>query len=283
MVRYLYATTDLATIQYRMETWHPDAILYVVDHRQSLHFEQLFATANCGDRSGRTSNLNTSASARCWVKTASHSKPVPAIPWDWKVCLMRALAGRWRSSRRMTMSKPSGPELSAEERQRIAEAVGIGALKYADLSQNRTSDYVFDYDKMLAMTGNTATYMQYAHARIRGIFTKGQKQLGQSADIARPCRSEEITLTHPAERSLAMAGLQFSEALDLVLADYRPNQLTNYLFELANRFSTFYENCPVLKAETPEQLRSRLQLCDLTAKVLRQGLALLGIEVVDRM
>ena len=114
-------------------------------------------------------------------------------------------------------------------------------------------------------------------------FIKGQKQLGQNADIARPSRSEEITLAHPAERSLAVACLQFSEALDLVLADYRPNQLTNYLFELANRFSTFYENCPVLKAETPEQLHSRLQLCDLTAKVLRQGLALLGIEVVDRM
>ena len=107
---------------------------------------------------------------------------------------MKALAGRWRLSLRNDDVEAKWTGISADERQRIAEAVGIGALKYADLSQNRTSDYVFDYDKMLAMNGNTATYMQYAHARIRGIFTKGQKQLGQSADIARPCRSEEITL-----------------------------------------------------------------------------------------
>jgi arginyl-tRNA synthetase len=157
--------------------------------------------------------------------------------------------------------------------------VGIGALKYADLSQSRTSDYEFDYDKMLAMNGNTATYMQYAHARVRGIFIKGQKQLGEAAKSA----GQSIVIVHPAERALAMGTLQLAEAIDLVLSDYRPNQLTSYLFELANRFSTFYENCPVLRAETPALMASRLALCDLTANVLRQGLALLGIEVVERM
>jgi arginyl-tRNA synthetase len=176
-------------------------------------------------------------------------------------------------------AKLQGPELSADERQHVAEAVGIGALKYADLSQNRTSDYVFDYDKMLAMTGNTATYMQYAHARVRGIFIKGKSQLGTATGTS----PAAVILSQPAERALALAALQFAEALDSVLSDYRPNQLTAYLYDLANRFSTFYEHCPVLKAESAELLHSRLTLCDLTAKVLRQGLSLLGIEVVERM
>ncbi|HEY2880886.1 MAG TPA: arginine--tRNA ligase, partial [Pirellulales bacterium] len=192
--------------------------------------------------------------------------------------------------------KPSGAELSAEERKRISEVVGIGALKYADLSQNRTSDYVFDYDKMLAMNGNTATYLQYAYARVKGIFTKGRKAQGSEVRVQgsgpddrhpnHQTPNHQTTFTqpfHPAERALAMAALQLPEALDAVLVDYRPNLLTSYLYELANRFSTFYENCPVLKAETPELLASRLALCDLTAKVLKQGLALLGIEVVERM
>ena len=278
---FLYATTDLATIQYRMETWQPDADS--VRRRSSAEFA-LRAAVRHGSKYGVTPtlNLNTSASAPCWARRPAVQNPLRRHRGSVGL-LDEGVSRALEIVSANDDAKPAGPELSAEERQRIAEAVGIGALKYADLSQNRTSDYVFDYDKMLAMTGNTATYMQYAHARIRGIFIKGQKQLGQNTDTARRSRSEEITLAHPAERSLAVACLQFSEALDLVLADYRPNQLTNYLFELANRFSTFYENCPVLKAETPEQLHSRLQLCDLTAKVLRQGLALLGIEVVDRM
>jgi arginyl-tRNA synthetase len=131
---------------------------------------------------------------------------------------------------------------------------------------------------MLAMNGNTATYMQYAHARIRGIFIKGREKIGGEQKSG-----GRIVLSHPAERALAVAALRLPEALELVLADYRPNQLTSCLFDLANRFSTFYEDCPVLKAESPELLQSRLALCELTAKVLRQGLALLGIEVVERM
>ncbi|MCC7086203.1 MAG: arginine--tRNA ligase [Pirellulales bacterium] len=296
---FLYATSDLATIRYRLERWRPDAILYVVDHRQSLHFEQLFATA----KKWGCENVEL-AHVSFGTVLGQDGRPYKTRSGD-TVGLWGLLDEGVNRAREIVNAnddaKPNGPELSADERQHIAEAVGIGALKYADLSQNRTSDYVFDYDKMLAMNGNTATYMQYAHARIRGIFLKGQIQLegrGKSSGfgVQESCtkppdhlppdagrQGSAIVLSHPAERALALAALQFPEALSAVLVDYRPNQLTAYLYELANRFSAFYENCPVLKAETPELLRSRLALCDLTAKVLRQGLSLLGIAVVERM
>jgi arginyl-tRNA synthetase len=279
---FLYATTDLATIQYRMETWHPDAILYVVDHRQSLHFEHLFATARLWHPDWANVEFKHISFGTVLGKDGKPFKTRSGDTVGLESLLDEGVSRALAIVSANDDAKPNGPELSPEERKKIAEAVGIGALKYADLSQNRTSDYVFDYDKMLAMNGNTATYMQYAHARVRGIFIKGQKQLSQSAKTAGGVPAA-ITLSHPAERGLALAALQLSEAIDLVLADYRPNQLTSYLFELANRFSTFYENCPVLKAETPELLHSRLALCDLTAKVLRQGSELLGIEVVERM
>ncbi len=279
---FLYATTDLATIQYRMETWHPDAILYVVDHRQSLHFEHLFATARLWHSDWANVEFKHVSFGTVLGKDGKPFKTRSGDTVGLEGLLDEGVSRALAIVSENDNAKPNGPELSPDERKKIAEAVGIGALKYADLSQNRTSDYVFDYDKMLAMNGNTATYMQYAHARIRGIFIKGQKQLGETAKASQ-IGSQPITLTHPAERLLALAALQLAEAIDLVLADYRPNQLTSYLFELANRFSTFYENCPVLKAETPELLHSRLALCDLTAKVLRQGLELLGIEVVERM
>ena len=191
---FLYGTTDLATIQYRMETWHPEAILYVVDHRQSLHFEQLFAAA------------------RKWGYTTvelQHISFGTVLGDDGRPFKTRSgdTVGLWglldeAVSRALAIvsanddGKPSGPELSPAERQRVAEVVGIGALKYADLSQNRTSDYVFSYDKMLAMKGNTATYMQYAHARVRSIFAKGQREAGESATSG----TAALQLDHPAER-----------------------------------------------------------------------------------
>ncbi len=173
---------------------------------------------------------------------------------------------------------PEGPQLSAEERKRVAETVGIGALKYADLSQNRTSDYEFSYDKMLAMNGNTATYMQYAYARVRSIFRRG----GVDIEALR-AKSIVIDLSTPAERQLAVAILRCEEALELALVDFRPNQLTTYLFDLANNYSTFFEQCPVLKAPTSELRESRLMLCDLTARTIKLGLSLLGIDVVEQM
>jgi arginyl-tRNA synthetase len=175
-------------------------------------------------------------------------------------------------------AKPAGPELSPERRAEIAEIVGIGALKYTDLSQNRTSDYVFSYDKMLAMNGNTATYMQYAYARVRSIFAKGNIDVESLRTSG-----AAITLDAPAERALAIELLRFSEALELTVADYRPNQLTAYLFELANRYSAFFENCHVLRAESDALRHSRLLLCDLTARTIRKGLELLGIRVVEKM
>ncbi len=175
-------------------------------------------------------------------------------------------------------AKPEGPELSPQQRREIAETVGIAALKYADLSQNRTSDYVFSYDKMLAMTGNTATYMQYAYARVRSIFARG------GVDVERLRASgAAILLGAPAERALGLEILRFSEALDLAVADYRPNQLTSYLFDLANRYSTFFEQCHVLRPKSDALRQSRLLLCDLTARTIEKGLELLGIRVVEKM
>ena len=175
-------------------------------------------------------------------------------------------------------SKPNGSELSEETRRHIADVVGHGAIKYADLSHNRTSDYVFSYDKMMALEGNTATYMQYSYARVQSIFRKGDVDL----DALRQSASA-ILLGHAAERALAMMILRYSEALEQVVEDYRPNQLTNYLFDLAKRFSSFFEQCPVLKSEDEAIKRSRLKLCDLTGRVIAHGLDLLGIGVVDQM
>jgi arginyl-tRNA synthetase len=273
---FLYATTDLATIHYRMETFHPDAILYVVDHRQSLHFEQLFAVARKLGYGGVEL-----AHVSFGTVLGDDGRPFRTREGD-IVGLESLLDEAVRRAGDVVAAndeaKPGGPELSPGQRQRIAETVGIGALKYADLAQNRTSDYVFSFDKMLAMNGNTGTYMQYAYARIRSIFRKG------GVDPASlPGSGAAIQLDTPEERALGLQLLRMSEALDQVVADYRPNQLTSYLFDLAGRFTTFYEKHPVLKAQ-PEALRqSRLLLCDLTARTIKQGLALLGIDIVEQM
>ena len=163
-------------------------------------------------------------------------------------------------------------------RDRIAESVGIGAIKYADLHHNRESDYVFDADKMLSLKGNTATYMQYAHARVHGIFRKGGILPGQLRQ-----ETASIRLNEPAERALALKLCQYSEALDAVAADYRPNLLTLYLFELAGTLTTFYDKCPVLKAADEETRLSRLRLVELSGRVIAHGLDLLGIEAPVQM
>jgi len=273
---FLYATTDLATLRYRMTEWKPDSILYVVDFRQSLHFEHLFATARrWGYRDVDLVHVSFG------TVLGEDGRPFRTRAGD-TVGLEGLLDEAVRRAGEVVSAnddaKPGGPELSPEQRARVAEVVGIGALKYADLSQNRTSDYVFSYDKMLAMNGNTGTYMQYAYARVRSIFARG----GMDAERLR-AEGAAIALSTPAERALGLELLRFAEALDLAVADYRPNLLTSYLFALANRFSTFYERCPVLQADSEELRASRLLLCDLTARTIRQGLELLGIEVVDKM
>jgi arginyl-tRNA synthetase len=273
---FLYGTTDLATIRYRMETWAPDAILYVVDHRQSLHFQQLFAAARLlGYENVELQHVSFG------TVLGNDNRPFKTRSGD-TVGLEGLLDEAVERASEIVAAnddaKPGGPELSAEQRREIAERVGIAALKYADLSQNRTSDYVFSYDKMLAMNGNTATYLQYAYARVRSIFARGNID----ADALRNAGAA-VRLDAPAERALALELLGFAEALDVTAADYRPNQLTAYLFEAANRYSTFFEQCHVLRAESEELRQSRLLLCDLTARTIRQGLELLGIQVVEKM
>jgi len=271
---FLYSTTDLATIAYRMENWKPDAILYVVDVRQGEHFEKLFAAT------------------RLWGYDEVELKHVSfgtVMGADGKPFKTRAgdtvgLEGLLDEavSRASQVVRASSDELAEGDearQQEVAETVGIAALKYGDLSHNRESDYAFSYEKMLALNGNTSTYMQYAYARVQSIFRRGEVDI----DTLRT-GGAKITIEHPAERQLAIAILRFSEALDDVLLDYRPNYLTSYLFDqLAKSYSGFFENCPVLKAETQEQKNSRLLLCDLTARVIQQGLDLLGIQTVEKM
>jgi arginyl-tRNA synthetase len=280
---FLYATTDLATIRYRMETWRPDAVLYVVDHRQSLHFQQLFAAAKrWGFDKVEFQHVSFG------TVLGEDGRPFKTRSGD-TVGLESLLDEAVRRAAEIVSAnddaKPDGPEISPQQRAEIAEGVGIAALKYADLSQNRTSDYVFSYDKMLAMNGNTATYMQYAYARVRSIFARGNVDVGalRVSDAAINLSPPDKKAEREAERALALELLRFAEALDLTAADYRPNQLTAYLFELANRYSTFFEHCHVLRAESEPLRQSRLLLCDLTARTIQKGLELLGIKVVEKM
>ncbi len=271
---FLYATTDLATIQFRMETWQPDAILYVVDHRQGEHFEKLFAAARLWgfeDVDLRHISFGTvlGEDGRPYRTRSGDTVGLEGLLDE---AVRRAGEAFDTSDQQLSAAQKATPA----QRQQIADVVGHGAIKYADLSHNRTSDYVFSYDKMLALSGNTATYMQYSYARVRGIFGKGNVQRESLGE--RP-----VKLAHPSERELARRLLQFADALDETVEDFRPNLLTTYLFELTKVFFSFYENCQVLKAEDPELRTSRLALCDLTGRTIKQGLHLLGIEVLDRM
>ncbi len=273
---FLYATTDLATIEYRIETWQSDVILYVVDHRQSDHFAQLFAVAKlCGLIDLELAHVSFG------TVLGDDGRPFKTRSGE-----TVGLGGLLDEAERRALEivsenddrKPQS-ELSPQDRREVARKVGIGAIKYADLAHARTSDYVFSYDKMLATRGNTATYMQYAYARVRSIFRKG----GIDIDALRQSPEVTIELAHPAERALALGLLGISEAIDSTLHDYRPNQMTAYLFDLASRYSTFYQECEVLKAEDQSIRTSRLLLCDLTARTLKLGLELLGIDVNERM
>ena len=272
---FLYATTDLATIRYRMETWKPNLVLYVVDHRQSEHFSKLFTVA----RSWVESEVEF-----CHVGFGTvlgrDGRPYRTRSGD-TVGLENLLDEAVAKAHAVVVEndhrKPE-PEMDDDERMQVARVVGHGAIKYADLSHNRTSDYEFDTDKMLALEGNTATYLQYSYARVQSIFRRaGTEARRQSLQVG------TFDLTHSAERALALQLLRFSEALEEVLIDFRPNQLTDYLFKLAQMYSVFFEHCPVLKAETDTLRQSRLALSDLTSRTMKQGLELLGIEVVERM
>jgi len=267
---FLYATSDLATVKYRAEQFQPDTMLYVVDQRQSLHFQQFFAVAR---RWGYPKIDFVHVSFGTIL--GSDGRPFKTREGG-TVGLEPLLDEAVERARRIV--DENSPELPEGARQQVAEAVGIGAIKYADLSVNRTSDYTFNWDKMMAMQGNTATYLQYAYARIQSIFRKGQVD-----PVMLRRDPPAVSLTESAERRLAVSLVRFPETLDDAAADFRPSMIAGYLYDLAETFSSFYNTCPVLQADSPALRASRLVLCDITARTLRKGLELLGIRTIDQM
>ena len=274
-----YATTDIATVDYRLDDLKADSVWYVVGAPQILHFKEIFEIAR---RQGYQADLrhitfgSILGEDRKLMKTRS-GENVP---------LRELLEEACRRARKIIEEK--NPDLSEAEEIDVAQKIGIGAVKYADLSQYRMTDYVFLWDKMLSLQGNTAPYLQNAYVRIRSIFRKaGESPVATSLggvreETGRRPVATSLILTNPAEINLAKRLCQFAEVVPQVLNDFRPNILANYLFEVANSFHTFYEACPVLKSEEPAR-SSRLTLCDLTGRVLHRGLDLLGIKVPEKM
>ena len=267
-----YTTTDLATLQFRLEggTWDakPDELIYVTGAPQQLHFKQLFAIFR---RWHPESNMKL---AHVWFGSIQGEDGKPFKTRTGDTVRLEDLLDE-AEERAFKVVAEKNAELSEAQQREIARVVGLGAIKYGDLSQNRQSDYVFSWDKMLALQGNTAPYLLYAYTRVRSIFRKGGESEPGSA-------TAEITLEAPEETALARHLLNFGLALEAAADDYRPNFLCSYLHELAGHFARFYENCPVLKAEGVSRL-SRLALSDLTARVLKQGLDVLGIETTEQM
>jgi arginyl-tRNA synthetase len=269
-----YTTTDLATLAYRLETWHPDEIIYVTDGRQQLHFQQVF-TAFRRWHSTLDARHSTLFLAHVWFGSILGEDGKPFKTRSGETVKLADLLDE-AEERAFKIVSEKNPVLPEALRREIARVVGLGAVKYADLLPNRQSDYVFSWDKMLALQGNTAPYLQYAYARIKSIFRK----TGETSNLQPP--TSNIQLAAAEEALLARHLLNFGLTLESVAEEYRPNFLCNYLFALAGKFTSFYENCPVLKADEATRA-SRLALCDLTARVLKQGLDVLGIEVVEQM
>ena len=266
-----YMTTDLATIDYRIKTWAPDEIVYVVDDRQAPHFRKLFlAFARWQPEAAQRVKLRHVGFGKI---LGDDGKPFKTRSGD-TVRLGDVL--NEAQERALAVVAEKNPDLPDAGRREIARVVGLGAVKYADLLPNRQSDYIFNWDKMLALQGNTAPYLQYAYARIRSIFRKAQ-DLGDWQSAA-----DTLHLAEPEELSLARHLLNFGLVLDGAAEECRPNFLCNYLYELAGHYATFYEACPVLKAEGVSRV-TRLVLCELTARVLKQGLETLGIDVLEQM
>jgi arginyl-tRNA synthetase len=262
---FLYATTDLATIQYRIDTWNADQVWYVVGVPQQLHFRQIFEAAQ---RWGKTGDFRHIAFGSILGEDRKLMKTRSGDNVGLTDVLEEAV------ERAAAAIAEKNPELQGKEAEEIAEIVGIGAVKFAELSQNRLTDYVFAWDRMLALQGDTAPYLQYSNVRIRSIFRKLDSEFDASIASIQLEKTEEIHLA----RLLA----RFGEVLPMVIEDHRPNLLANYLLELARAFHSFFEACPVLKSEEPLK-SSRLALCQLSSRILEQGLGLLGIRCPDRM
>ena len=263
---YLYATTDLAAVKYRSFELNADRSLYVVDARQSLHFQQVFAVA---DKAGFSSEKISLEHIAYGTMMGQDGKPFKTRSGD-TVKLVELLDEAVKRAYDLVTSRSA--ELSENQRELIAREIGIAAVKYADLSKNRTSDYIFDWSSMLSFEGNTAPYLMYAYARINSILEKANSNVSQKISS---CTSAE-------ERALLVKLLQFPEIVHGVANDCYPNQLCNYLYELAGQFMRFYEACPILKAEE-NLMNSRLALSELCARTLDQGLGLLGINTLDKM
>ncbi len=277
---FTYTTSDLATIRYRVQTWNPDTILYVVDFRQASHFKPLFTTARrWGYDKVELEHISFGAMLGPDRKPLQTRKGGNVELSDLLDQAVERAGQRYDENRAERLANGyEVPDLTPEEIANIHEVVGIGAVKYADLCQNRTTDYVFDIDKMTSLDGNTAAYMQYAYARNSGIFLKGNEDRQRYHSDPPP-----LILEHPAERALGLQLMRFGDTLLAAAAEYKPNLITAYLYDLAKAYSSFFENCPVLTAPTPELRQSRLLLSDLTARTIRQALDLLGIRTLERM
>ena len=265
---YPYIATDLAAAKYRSKKLKVDEALYFVDRRQTLHLSQLYAIAKVAEFTNENQVFK-----QVPFGTILNKEGKPFKTRDGGAVKLRDVAEE-SISRALALVSERAIDIDEADRLEIAHVVGIGAIKYAELSKNRTTDYVFDWDTMLSFEGNTAPYLQYAYTRIQSIFKR--------ASIQKDSLEVVFKLAEPAELKLAVKLLQYPEAVQGVVEDYQANVLCNYLFELAGLFMSFYELCPVLKAE--DEIRtSRLQLCSLSARTLQHGLNLLGINTVEQM
>ncbi|EPE4958457.1 arginine--tRNA ligase [Escherichia coli] len=267
---YLYTTTDIACAKYRYETLHADRVLYYIDSRQHQHLMQVWAIVR---KAGYVPESVPLEHHMFGMMLGKDGKPFKTRAGG-TVKLADLLDEALERARRLVAEK--NPDMPADELEKLANAVGIGAVKYADLSKNRTTDYIFDWDNMLAFEGNTAPYMQYAYTRVLSVFRKAEIDEEQLA-------AAPVIIREDREAQLAARLLQFEETLTVVAREGTPHVMCAYLYDLAGLFSGFYEHCPILSAENEEVRNSRLKLAQLTAKTLKLGLDTLGIETVERM
>ena len=270
---FLYATTDLATIEYREKRWQPDAIWYVCGAPQQLHFEQIFSAAR---KLCITSDLHHISFGSILGEDRKMMKTRSGENIELGSLLQEAIKKAFQ------LVEEKNPDFSLVEKNEVAKVVGLGALKYADLMQHRMTDYVFSWEKMLSFQGNTAPYLQNAYVRIRSIFRKEETRKLEQEKVDPISELHSIMINEPVERQLVLQLLQFGDIIPTILIDARPNILCLALFELANSFHRFYELCPILKSEGAIK-QSRLRLAELTARALKLGLSLLGIDVPEKM
>lgn len=267
---YLYTTTDIACAKYRYETLHADRVLYYIDSRQHQHLMQAWTIVR---KAGYVPESVPLEHHMFGMMLGKDGKPFKTRAGG-TIKLSELLDEALDRARRLVSEK--NPDMPADELEKLAHVVGIGAVKYADLSKSRTTDYIFDWDNMLAFEGNTAPYMQYAYTRVLSVFRKAE--IDESA-----LQSASVVITEDREAQLAARLLQFEETLAVVAREGTPHVMCAYLYDLAGLFSGFYEHCPILSAESAEVRNSRLKLALLTAKTLKLGLDTLGIETVERM